>query len=49
MVTQRLPPSAIRRIDAAKLLRSVPEVGSVPEVAEYLKSGSLNLSQAVLL
>ncbi len=35
--------SAIRRIDAAKLLRSVPEV------AERLKSGTLNLSQACLL
>ncbi len=35
--------SAIRRIDAAKLLRSVPEV------AERLKSGALNLSQACLL
>ncbi len=35
--------SAIRRIDAAKLLRSVPEV------ADRLKSGTLNLSQACLL
>ncbi len=35
--------SAIRRIDAAKLLRSVPEV------ADRLKSGMLNLSQACLL
>ncbi len=36
-------PSALRRIDAAKLLRKVPEV------AERLKAGTLNLSQAVLL
>ena len=35
--------SALRRIDAAKLLRSVPEV------AQRLQSGSLNLSQACLL
>ena len=35
--------SAIRRIDAAKLLRSMPEV------AERLKSGTLNLSQVCLL
>ncbi len=35
--------SALRRIDAAKLLKSVPEV------ADRLKSGSLNLSQAVQL
>ncbi len=35
--------SAIRRIDAAKLLKSVPDV------AERLKSGTLNLSQACLL
>ena len=35
--------SAIRRIDAAKLLKSVPEV------ADRLKSGTLNLSQACLL
>ncbi len=35
--------SAIRRIDAAKLLRSVPEV------AGRLKSGTSNLSQACLL
>ncbi len=35
--------SAIRRIDAAKLLISVPEV------ADRLKSGTLNLSQACLL
>ena len=35
--------SAIRRIDAAKLLRSVPEV------ADRLKSGALNLLQACLL
>ena len=35
--------SAIRRIDAAKLLRSVPEV------AGRLKSGTINLSQACLL
>ncbi len=35
--------SALRRIDAAKLLRSVPEV------ADRLKAGSLNLSQAVQL
>lgn len=35
--------SAIRRIDAAKLL------SSVPEIAERLKSGALNLSQACLL
>ncbi len=33
--------SALRRIDAAKLLRAVPEV------ADRLKSGTLNLSQAV--
>ena len=36
-------PSALRRIDAAKLLRKVPEV------ANRLKSGTLNLSQAVQL
>ncbi len=36
-------PSAIRRIDAAKLLRKIPEV------ADRLKSGALNLSQAVQL
>ena len=36
-------PSALRRIDAAKLLRKVPDV------AERLKAGTLNLSQAVLL
>ncbi len=35
--------SAIRRIDAAKLLKSVPEV------ADKLKAGTLNLSQACLL
>ena len=35
--------SAIRRIDAAKLLKSVPEV------ADRIKSGTLNLSQACLL
>ncbi len=35
--------SALRRIDAAKLLRAVPEV------ADRLKSGTLNLSQAVQL
>ncbi len=35
--------SALRRIDAAKLLRAVPEV------ANRLKSGTLNLSQAVQL
>ncbi len=36
-------PSALRRINAAKLLRKVPEV------ADRLKAGTLNLSQAVLL
>ncbi len=36
-------PSALRRIDAAKLLRDIPEV------ADRLKSGALNLSQAVQL
>ena len=36
-------PSALRRIDAAKLLKNVPEV------AGRLKSGTLNLSQAVQL
>ncbi len=36
-------PSALRRIDAAKLLRKVPEV------ADRLKSGALNLSQVVQL
>ena len=36
-------PSALRRIDAAKLLRNVPEI------AGRLKSGALNLSQAVQL
>ena len=36
-------PSALRRIDAAKLLKKVPDV------AERLKAGTLNLSQAVLL
>ncbi len=36
-------PSALRRIDGAKLLRNVPEV------AERLKTGALNLSQAVQL
>ncbi len=36
-------PSALRRIDAAKLLKKVPEV------ADRLKSGALNLSQACQL
>ena len=36
-------PSALRRIDAAKLLKKVPEV------ADRLMSGALNLSQAVQL
>ena len=46
MITKKFgysEPSALRRIDAAKLLKKVPEV------ADRINSGALNLSQAVQL